>query len=425
PKPGDYDPVMRRETAASMLEHGFFLELESTPNLLLDKVWIGLTQLRDSPLYFIFASIPIRLFKYANVETQLLASRLLSLAMYLATLAIAYGLVCELTPEGSKLRWAIPLTMALTPAFTDLMTAINNDVGATLFFSAFLWIGVRILMRGITLKRLSALILVSIACFYTKKTVFIALPLAAILMVLSLSQAPKPWKWLPFPLLFGLLIVTGATLLARNDAASWYRKLPTKQQTIPTKIETQDASSGKRVIQIHLTPLEERGLVLFQPFGLDTVELLRSQRVTLGAWVWATESIQIQGPSIWVDGNSTTQQIQVTTTPTFFAISAKIPRKAERVHIVLDPKYTPTENEITVFYDSVVFVEGNRPITETPVFHNDKGAQGEWGGEEFANLIRNPSVEDVWLTIRPKHWMPCVNTQVFQFMPSRQCKITG
>ena len=49
PSPGKYDQSMRREVAASMVEHAFFKYLDIRPNLLDQNtpVWIGSSQTND------------------------------------------------------------------------------------------------------------------------------------------------------------------------------------------------------------------------------------------------------------------------------------------------------------------------------------------------------------------------------------------
>ena len=148
PKPSDYDPDMRRQVAASMLEHGFYRDLGYRPDLNEEAVSIGYTQLDDPPLYYLLASLPVRLLHGQSVTLQLYAARLVSLCLYLAVILIGWGLMGEFVVAGHPLRWMVPITLALLPGFTDLMTAVNNAVGAVAVFSLFLWASVRLLRRG-------------------------------------------------------------------------------------------------------------------------------------------------------------------------------------------------------------------------------------------------------------------------------------
>ena len=156
PGNGEYDQSMRREVAASMLEHGFFQELGFEPNLLSasEQIWIGISQIGSKPLYYWVAALPLRLLSAIDVAYQLYAVRLLSLLFCLVTIAAAYGFAVELTPAKHPLRWLLPLSILLIPGFVDILTAVNDDVGATALFSLFLWSGVKLIKRGANWTRI-------------------------------------------------------------------------------------------------------------------------------------------------------------------------------------------------------------------------------------------------------------------------------
>ena len=138
---GEYDQGMRREVAASMVEHGFFKDLNIQPNLLDQNtpIWIGISQTDNPPIYYCIASLPLRLVPTSDIVFQLYLCRLVSLLLYLLTLLAACGAVSELTRPGNPARWLVPAMLVLLPGFTELMTAVNSDVGAVAFFSLFLW----------------------------------------------------------------------------------------------------------------------------------------------------------------------------------------------------------------------------------------------------------------------------------------------
>ena len=401
PDEEDFSHSMLQEVAASMIEHAFFKNKDFRPNLLSLAPRIWSSQLRDRPAYFILTAIPLFFLRYADVTTQLYVGRLFSLFMYLSTLIIAYRLMTELTSEKSHLRWMIPVSIALTPAFTDLMTAINNDVGATLAFSLFLWLGTRILIHGFTPLRLLTFVGVTTICYFTKINVIIAVPLAAILLILLITRAPKPWKWLPIPFLLGILIIGGLTALSWGDTAYWYRNSPIAQQDLPTQIKTADAPHERSSIQIRVSTQEKQKLVLSQPIEASTVNRLRGDPITLGAWVWASEPLEIRSPALWVDGNYLAKQSRITTTPTFLAVSGTIPKNTKLIRIVLDPQVQSIDQSVTIYYDGIVLAEGLHPQAEGPIFNDPKGYQGIWGEEKFDNLARNPSAENSWVIIKP------------------------
>ncbi len=78
---GDYDQMLRREVAASMVENDFFRDLGFEPNLLAatEQIWIGISQIGSKPLYYWVAALPLRLFQATDITFQLNAVRFISL----------------------------------------------------------------------------------------------------------------------------------------------------------------------------------------------------------------------------------------------------------------------------------------------------------------------------------------------------------
>ena len=156
--------------------------------------WIGsYSQLGDPPLYYALAAIPLRIARDTDVTTQLYLGRLTSLGLYLLTLVIAWGLLADLTPLGSPLRWMVPLSMALLPGFVELMTALNSDAGAVAAFSWFLWGGLRWMRRPWSWLHLVWTLTAAVLCWFVKANVYVALPLVLVAMTFaSLARTASP-----------------------------------------------------------------------------------------------------------------------------------------------------------------------------------------------------------------------------------------
>ena len=152
PQERDVDRGMRREVAASMLEHGFYRDLDVRPDLLPqpDPIPLGVSEFDHPPAYYALIALPLRVLRHTDVALQLYLGRSVSLLLYLASIGIAYGLLQEWVPPGHSMRWAVPAAMALLPGYVDLMTAVNNDAGAVVALSFFLWGAVRAIVRGPT-----------------------------------------------------------------------------------------------------------------------------------------------------------------------------------------------------------------------------------------------------------------------------------
>lgn len=270
PQAEAYDSVMRREVAASMIAHGFFDVLPS-PNLLLDKTWIGISQTSERPLYYAVLSLPLMFLKGADVELQLYTTRLMSVFMFLGVLFIAHQLTKELFPNVPELKTMIPLSLTLTPSFVDLMSAVNNDVGATLMFSLFIWLGVRLTSSGVNVTRLILFILGALVCFYTKTTVFVAMLLVIPLISLTFIHTRYPINLLSLSVFCLYFVFIFLSVFAIGDSAYWYRNLLIVQQNKVTREKTLVAVDGQFVLSIQYMPEERRGLSLYQPLDRQTI----------------------------------------------------------------------------------------------------------------------------------------------------------
>lgn len=397
PQPGDYDPDMRREVAASMMEHGFFRGPGFTPNLLEQEkpVWLGVSELEHPPLYYLLAAFPLKWISHADITFQLYVARSVSLLLYLSSIWLAGRVMAELTPPGHILRWAVPGMMALLPAYTDLMTAVNNDVGAVAIFSLFLWGAVRMIVRGFSWLRLVWLGITATLCLWTKNTVAVAVWMVPLVVVLALlREARSQWMVLALGVwvLLPLILVVGW-----GDAALWYRQT---EQTGPTREARAEAPLGKMVLALEMTPAEPGRRVL-QPLLAEDVEALRGKEVTLGAWVWASEPVRIRSPMLSDGVQSIWQPLEVGPFPAFYVITGTVSPDAKTLQVILQPLLNRTlGTTATLYYDGIVLVEGTHPADPVPIFDGPDGGEGTWGSEPFINRLRNSSAETSWPRVR-------------------------
>jgi hypothetical protein len=418
PKQGDYDQEMRREVAASMLEHDFFRDSSYHFNLLAsdEPVWIAIPQLEHPPFYYMLTALPLRIFRHADITFQLYVARSVSLILYLLSIWIAGRLVGNLVTSGSPLRWAVPGMMALLPAYTDLMTAVNNDVGATVVFSLFLWGAVRLIRHGISVPRLAWVLGTAVLGVWTKNTAVVALLLAPLALALARVRGRRSlWVW-------GGVAVAGMTLIfvafSWGDAASWYR---VTDQESPTRQSVKAAPLGQYVLAIEMTA-EEPSRQIMQPLLQRDVEALREQTVTLGAWMWASQPMLVRSPMLYDGRQYTWEAVEVGTIPTFRAITTKVAADVERIEVVLQPLLDDSQKEaIIVHYDGVVLVEGEWPLDRPPAFDDPEGREGSWERLPFVNQVRNSSAERAWPRARPwvdKSLRKYVRLSPTQFMVS-------
>jgi len=412
PQRGEVDQAMRREVAASMVEHGFFSGMGGAPSLLSlrEPIWIGISQVGDRPLYYWLESLPLRLIPYADVFTQLLAARWVSGLLFLVSLLAAWGSVREITSPGSPLRWMVPLSMALLPGFVDIMTAVNNDVGATAVASLFFWASLRILKRGFTLRRLGAILGTAALAILTKNTIYGIIPMTLVVILFSLFPGKREkWAWGIVGVVF--LAVLGV-VFSWGDAASWHRESP---QAAPARLKMAAAPLGESVLHLDLqsgyTPR------LAQIIPIPQVRELAGGVVTFGGWMWASRETRVYSPILTaLDGRfSAGQMVDVGIAPTFHTFTTTLPADTVRAWIKLAPLGKAPDEPLDVYYDGLVLLEGSWPAVEdAPVFEDAGARRVRWQGTTLDNYLVNASGERGWFYVQG--W---VDRQIQRILPGQ------
>jgi hypothetical protein len=410
PGPDDVDTEMRRQVAASMLDHQFYDQLGFQPDLTAQgkEIWIGeYSQVNDPPLYYGIVSLPLRIFAGADIATQLYTGRVVSLLFFLLTILAAFGIATDLTPNQHPLRFLLPLTLAFLPGFVDLMTALNNDVGLVLFFSWFLWGLIRLVRRGFNPLDFLWAAAAAFLAILTKQTGLLALPILAIGVFFSLLKGKmRKFAWV----LLGVFALVGVSaVFTWGQPAFWYIRA---EQNNPVRSERMLPPHGEYEFYL-AAPAGKRIGKILQILPLDTSRNLAGKTITLGAWIWADRPVEIQGPAITIFGSNRriSQIVSVTTEPTFFALSTKLPRNMQRGGVVVEPFDRPVQEPVSIYVDGLVLVEGDFSQSPPPVFIDDLSHKGIWGASPFENLVRNGSGEQAWIGLRA--WIDRLGPKIY------------
>ncbi len=408
PAPGDVDFPLRREIAASMLQLGFYRNLPP-PNLLTDdaEIWIGISELGHPPLYYVLASVPVRLVRHLDITAQLYAARSVSLILFLLTTLAAAGFMRELTPAGHPLRWSVPLALVLLPPFADVMTSVNNDVGVVLFMSCFLWAAVRIIRAGINVRRVLWLLLAAAASVVTKNTGALTLPLIPLVLLAAVSVTrPGLRRWIVGVPLVALAALP-PLLFLWGDAASWYRWEQSGTQAMPTRARTATAPHGRHAI-VRDVSLADRAEYLLSPLLPRDTQRVAGKTVTVAGWLWADRVARTDGLGLVTGKHGTvelipaTNPVTLTSTPTFVRLIYTIPQETAVLHAALFANPVETSGlPLRIFLDGAMLLEGEFRELSTPTFEDAAGQVVLWNGRRARNLLRNPSGEAAWPRLRP------------------------
>ena len=410
PTLGDQNPVLRREVAASMIEHRFFQPAIDIPepDLTSDRdPWIGITELGHPPAYYLLTSLPLRLVAHLDITSQLYVARGVSVLLFVLVIAIAAGLMRDLTPDGHILRWAVPLAIALLPSFVDLMTAVNNDAGAVAVFSLFLWSATRTIRFGLSWRRVAWLFGTALLAVATKNTASIALLLAPLVCLLAF-WVQRGWRWRGLLVTgIGMAVAMLIAVLSWGDAAYWYRGADIVSQDLTTRIAMPAASFGSYAVMLE-TPAGTGARHLVNPLLPRDIKQIVGHTITVGGWLWADRPATVAAPSLvyqtpdMLMAATTNHFMQLTTTPTFVSWTFAVPQRTYLVsYAIYAAAPAAGEPPLQVFLDGALIVDGAYPTTAPPVVDDPLARSGTWDGRRFTNLVRNASGEQSWPRLRP------------------------
>jgi hypothetical protein len=398
PQPDDYDVEMRREIVASMKATGLWKGSSApAPPFWSDQALpIGLSELRHPPLYYALLALPQRLAAQQSVETQLYLARLTSLALGLLVVVSAYGLLAEMLPRRRYLPLAAVTFLVLLPPVADLLSAVNSDVGAAAVSSLLLWASVRLIRRGPSPRRVGAVLLLAGGCVVTKSTS--AQVAVVVLLALLAIYVPQSWRrWLRIGCaLLGLGILAMALTWGRH-AAHWYG-FDGSAAASRVQVET---PWGLSALALSVDD-NDRPSTVVQELSLGDGRALRDQTVTFGAWLKANEGAG--GDVVLRLGDGKTERshcVQVTAQWQFEAFSAVVSMDAPGVAVYAS--IPDSEGAAKgVYVDGLVLADGEMPVGSSPEFDTIQAVSGQWGGQRFANLLKNGSAERGWPGLRAR-----------------------
>ena len=408
----DYDQEMRRQVLTSMIDHDFFKGMGGVPDVNASDgpVWIGKYKQHDEPfLYYVTVAVPLYLLRGQDMDIQLYAARLVSLFWLLVTVACGYGVVVQLTAPGNPMRWMLPISMALLPGFVDLMTAVNNDVGAIAASSFALFVSVRLLRGGLQPLWLVVAGVMIFVCGFMKETAY---PAAIILLLAAILAGFVKTK---YRLVGWSIIGLGALLLliggfSWGDAANWYRLTYQASNTRSTAVDK--APLGEAVFRLEGGELEGSVWLnrLQQLITAEDIASLKGQTVTLGAWLWAEregEKIRLSLTALMPDESAMqgSETFVVGSEPAFYAFQAEMPMEAAQSWVTVT-----AEGYGTIYLDGIVLAMGSYPLNLAPEPADAENETGVWGGNNFVNILRGSSAEQSWPRVQV--WVDRIGSKI-------------
>jgi len=391
---GTYSNVVRLKILESMKEHNFF----NSPPLQevakyadqIDPVWIGVPQVGDPPLYYWIVALPVRLLLNQPIEIQLYAGRLVSLLLWLGVLFISWLFAKEVSPINHSFRWMLPNSLALLPAFAEHSTALNNDIAATFIYSLIIFFGTRLIKNGVSFGNITILILLMIASYFTKASVWLAVLVVPLAIFIALLRNRRGGIVIG---LLALVAIGGTfTLFEFKDVALWFRDTTQLQ---PTKAETKFGTA------LHIIDNDPtRSNSVMQDILPPSHDSLFGNTVTVGVWMWSEENIVAYPPSILVINDQYQREflrpelVSVGTNPALNTIVYRIPQTYKHLYVILEP-FINHDGVGIMYYQNPFIVQGN--CSGDIIVANNLVS---CSGMQHSNLIRNSDAQEIWPKFR-------------------------
>jgi hypothetical protein len=285
--------LVERDTVALDINHSIadsmyrfrFWTPEVRPLLLGPRrVFIGYDQEVHPPLYYALIAIPIGWMQAFPVELQLYAARLVSVIFLALVVLATWRITCVVTPDEPMVQLAIPLLVFLTPAYSDLMSAVNNDVLVNFSITAML-LGCMLLIRdGLRPAALALALLGLLVALMAKRTAVAAVIPFSLSLLWALRRQPlRWWFWALGAALLGLL----AALALRVELASGGAVVQARSW-----LSALDAAYLRLNIDLWLISVSDwqRSLPLYQR---------AMERLFAGYWIWFSWG-QFDAGAFWI-----------------------------------------------------------------------------------------------------------------------------
>jgi hypothetical protein len=140
----------------------------------------------NPPLYYLYVALPYRVFDGASIFGRLEAMRIWSGLLLLVTATATWLLAGELLGRLRLLQLAAAATAGLAPMTAFMSASVNPDALLYALWSLALWLGVRILKRGLTLADAAGLFAVVGLAVTAKATSYALVPAAVLVLAIGL-----------------------------------------------------------------------------------------------------------------------------------------------------------------------------------------------------------------------------------------------
>jgi 4-amino-4-deoxy-L-arabinose transferase-like glycosyltransferase len=148
----------------------------------------------NPPLYYLYTTIPYAIGDSRSLLTRMEFMRWAGIPLLLVVVAMTWLLVAELIPRPYWARTLATGVVAVHPVLTFISGVVNPDIALAALWSSFLWMGVRTVRYGPTLRRALVLgAIVAASALVQPRGLALGLPMVFALG-LAFRRFKTPWR---------------------------------------------------------------------------------------------------------------------------------------------------------------------------------------------------------------------------------------
>jgi hypothetical protein len=144
------------------------------------------TAAQNPPVYYAYEALPQKALWFGDIFDRFYATRIWSALLLLVSVTATWLLAGELFGRNRLLQLTAAAIVGLQPMATFMSSSVNPDGMLMAFWALALWLGVRVLKHGVTLRSGAALAVVAAATALTKATGYIIVAGAAGVLIYAL-----------------------------------------------------------------------------------------------------------------------------------------------------------------------------------------------------------------------------------------------
>jgi len=381
-----YVPSIRREISSSMIESNFY----SNVNLLdiNSKIAIGPEQIGSPPAYFFLLGSLLRQFRGFDVNFQLYAGRFISVFLLNVIIFIGYKTAKLLFDKKAIIIWMV-MFIGAHPGVIDKLSALNDDVWATLSVSLVAWMSIYMIKKQINILSVFGMIVGISFCILSKGSAWPAIPTGLLAILLAVFRNRRIYIWLT--LIFILFLSICLSL-------SFDKKLVANFYSFPSeRILFQSAPHGRHIMKV------ASGTSSVQVISKDKVVDLSGKKILVGAYMWSDSEFLAEMPVVVADeirifGKS--NPTKVSTTPILRFLLGDVPESTKKLSLNIFTNGIPPGNSL--YLDCIFIISVEEEIEISSLTSYDKNCTFITINEKkFPNFIKNGSAEVGWPSIRP------------------------